>query len=293
MNGNGIPYRLLGGIRFYDRREISLVINILKVLLNNDLIAFSRSAVTLIEGFGRQSASDVIDKSAENNEHVLLTLSKLSEERGKFNKPAVHDFVLKMSVVSEHLKKEGKLSSVIEKIVELFKMYDYWKNQEVDENILADRLDNINGLVSITRMFEENYDENDKQVFPDFLETTQLRDDSESEERETVKLMTVHKSKGMEFPYVFVAAVSEGVFPSGMALRTDDEKSIEEERRLFYVACTRAKDRLFLSYSQYPYGKYGKQMERSRFLDEVEGCFKEIRKQNYGGYGYQPKKKWH
>ena len=277
MNGNGIPYTLLGGVRFYDRREISLIINILRVLLNNDYIAFSRATVSLISGFGRQSASNIIDKAIADNKKAMSVLQNLSKSDKKYAKKPVQEFVATMADVNKKIREKNKLSDIIQYIINAFKMEDYWKTEEVESTVANDRLENMSGLIDIARMFEENYEEGDTTVFPDFLETTHLRNDENDNDKETVKLMTVHKSKGMEFTHVFVAAVTEGVFPSNMSIKTGDEGSIEEERRLFYVACTRAKDRLYLTYSQYPYGKgsYGVPMKRSRFLNEVERCFLE------------------
>ena len=156
-----------------------------------------------------------------------------------------------------------------EQVDRILKKSGYWAMLELDDSEMArKRKENLNEFLSLSR----NYYEKDRsRNLEDFLRDLRLLSDQDDlEEANQVKMMTVHAAKGLEFEAVFVAGVEEEIFPHYRNLISGDLEDIEEERRLFYVAMTRASDRLFLTYSKQR-KKFGeiKEMMGSRFLDEI------------------------
>lgn len=255
---NSVPYEIIGGIRFYDRKEVKDVLAYLK-LLNNpfDSVSFERIVNTPRRGVGPKTLGDL-------NEYRLVTgkdyFETLSDIGTKSAKKFGEDFIRIREVMND-----VPLSELVDIVLE---KSEYLKELKVSKNPEDEsRVQNVYEFVSYVKEYEEK---NPESEFSEMLnEISLLSDIDQSKEEDKVVLMTVHSSKGLEFRNVFVVGLEEGLFPSRMSM--EDEKDVEEERRLFYVALTRARDRLFLTSadSRMIYGQtiYSK---NSRFLEEIK-----------------------
>ncbi len=266
---NSIPYEIIGGIRFYDRKEVKDVLAYLK-LLNNpfDSVSFERIVNTPRRGVGPKTLGDL-------NEYRLVTgkdyFETLSDIGTKSAKQFGEDFIKIREVMND-----VSLSELVDIVLE---KSEYLKELKVSNNPEDEsRVQNVYEFVSYVKEYENKNPESELSEM--LNEISLLSDIDQSKEEDKVVLMTVHSSKGLEFRNVFVVGLEEGLFPSRMSM--EDEKDVEEERRLFYVALTRARDRLFLTSadSRMIYGQtiYSK---NSRFLDEIKD-FVEIEDETLG-----------
>lgn len=255
---NSIPYEIIGGIRFYDRKEVKDVLAYLK-LLNNpfDSVSFERIVNTPRRGVGPKTLGDL-------NEYRLVTgkdyFETLSDIGTKSAKQFGEDFIKIREVMND-----VSLSELVDIALE---KSEYLKELKVSKNPEDEsRVQNVYEFVSYVKEYENKNPESELSEM--LNEISLLSDIDQSKEEDKVVLMTVHSSKGLEFRNVFVVGLEEGLFPSRMSM--EDEKDVEEERRLFYVALTRARDRLFLTSadSRMIYGQtiYSK---NSRFLEEIK-----------------------
>lgn len=255
---NSVPYEIIGGIRFYDRKEVKDVLAYLK-LLNNpfDSVSFERIVNTPRRGVGPKTLGDL-------NEYRLVTgkdyFETLSDIGTKSAKKFGEDFIRIREVMND-----VPLSELVDIVLE---KSEYLKELKVSKNPEDEsRVQNVYEFVSYVKEYEEKNPESELSEM--LNEISLLSDIDQSKEEDKVVLMTVHSSKGLEFRNVFVVGLEEGLFPSRMSM--EDEKDVGEERRLFYVALTRARDRLFLTSadSRMIYGQtiYSK---NSRFLEEIK-----------------------
>lgn len=255
---NSVPYEIIGGIRFYDRKEVKDVLAYLK-LLNNpfDSVSFERIVNTPRRGVGPKTLGDL-------NEYRLVTgkdyFETFSDIGTKSAKQFGEDFIKIREVMND-----VSLSELVEIVLE---KSEYLKELKVSKNPEDEsRVQNVYEFVSYVKEYENKNPESELSEM--LNEISLLSDIDQSKEEDKVVLMTVHSSKGLEFRNVFVVGLEEGLFPSRMSM--EDEKDVEEERRLFYVALTRARDRLFLTSadSRMIYGQtiYSK---NSRFLEEIK-----------------------
>ena len=255
---NSVPYEIIGGIRFYDRKEVKDVLAYLKFLNNPfDSVSFERIVNTPRRGVGPKTLGDL-------NEYRLVTgkdyFETLSDIGTKSAKKFGEDFIRIREVMND-----VPLSELVDIVLE---KSEYLKELKVSKNPEDEsRVQNVYEFVSYVKEYEEKNPESELSEM--LNEISLLSDIDQSKEEDKVVLMTVHSSKGLEFRNVFVVGLEEGLFPSRMSM--EDEKDVEEERRLFYVALTRARDRLFLTSadSRMIYGQtiYSK---NSRFLEEIK-----------------------
>ncbi|WP_372637306.1 ATP-dependent helicase, partial [Fodinibius sp.] len=263
----GVPYQLVGGLSFYQRKEIKDVLAYLTLLINPD---DDTNLIRIINepsrGIGNKSLHDLMAQARARN----LSLWRVLENVGEIDlyKPAeksVREFVSMINELKEDLKNGKKLINITKKLLE---RSGYMKSL-VEENSPKSmtRRENILELQNAISYFEKN---NNNASLSSFLQEISLITDTDKydEEKPAVTMMTVHAAKGLEFPVVFVVGLEEELFPVGS--RDSEEVNIEEERRLFYVAITRAEEVLFFSHCRSRY-KYGEEQRkrRSRFLDEV------------------------
>ncbi|MDX1619086.1 MAG: UvrD-helicase domain-containing protein [Balneolaceae bacterium] len=268
MRRKGIAYQLVGGLSFYQRKEIKDILAYLTLLSNpDDDTNLMRIINEPSRGIGNKSLHE-LNSQARSEQKSLWEVLKNVEEVDLY-KPAqnsVEAFVDMIVELKRDLKKGADLTSVTQKLLE---KSGYMKNL-VEENSpkAMTRRENILELQNAISYYEKS---NDNPSLGNFLQEISLITDTDKydEEKPAVTLMTVHAAKGLEFPVVFVVGLEEDLFPVGS--RNYEEVNIEEERRLFYVAITRAEKDLFFSYcrSRYKYGEE-KQRMRSRFLDEVD-----------------------
>ena len=254
----GIPYKVVGGTRFYDRREVKDAVAYLRVLTNpSDEVSIKRVLNMPKRGVGDTSVSRLDEFARQENISFFEALRR-AEEAGVSGaaRRGIESFVAVIEEVStqEEQGPGGLLEAVMEKS-------GYRSEFESDDSVeAAGRLENLDELVSSAREFAK---------VDEFLEQVSLVADSDDlGDDEKVVLMTMHAAKGLEFPVVFIVGVEEGLFPHSRALV--DPQELEEERRLAYVGITRARERLFLTHAwsrqQFGSTQYN---PPSRFLDEI------------------------
>ena len=268
MVRKGIPYRLFGGVRFYERKEIRDILSYLKVLANpNDTIALRRIINVPKRGIGETSLDKLAAFAQEQGISLYGALSRLDEITTLKTRAAkFRDFY----EMFEHLRVDAGALSVAELLDAVIKRTGYLQilMAEGTEEALS-RIQNLDEFVNKAAEYDQNNPEGD---LAGFLEEVALVADIDSyeESEEAVALMTLHSAKGLEFPFVFIIGMEEGIFPGYRAVMYGGEKEIEEERRLCYVGITRAKEELFLTHAknrmQHGITQYN---PPSRFLKEI------------------------
>ncbi|MBA2248988.1 MAG: UvrD-helicase domain-containing protein [Chitinophagaceae bacterium] len=267
-----IAYRIYGGISFYQRKEIKDFLSYLRVVVNpGDEEALKRIINFPARGIGKTSVEKAILFANQNNISFWNVLERASEFGYRATTlEVINNFVIMIKMFQSELEKKnaydlaiivGKSTAIIK---ELF-------NDKTTEGLA--RYENIQELLNSIKEFTETPTEDgellDKSLGSYLQQITLLTDaDDNKSNDDVVKLMTIHAAKGLEFPVVFVGGLEETLFPSAMSINTREE--LEEERRLFYVAITRAKHRLWLTYANTRY-RFGNltQNEPSRFIDEL------------------------
>src|SRR5665213_1487561 len=267
-----IAYRIYGGISFYQRKEIKDFLSYLRVILNpEDEEALKRIINFPARGIGKTSVEKAVLYANENNISMWNVLERASGFGYKANTlEVINNFVIMIKMFQSELQKKNAydLSILVGKntgvVKELF-------NDKTTEGLA--RYENIQELLNSIKEFTETPTEDgellDKSLGSYLQQITLLTDaDDNKGESDVVKLMTIHAAKGLEFPVIFVGGLEETLFPNAMSINTREE--LEEERRLFYVAVTRAKQKLWLTYANTRY-RFGNltQNDPSRFIDEL------------------------
>jgi len=276
-----IAYRIYGGLSFYSRKEIKDLLAYYRLVINpNDEEALLRTINYPKRGIGKTSI-EKLQVLAHQNKLSLWSVIEQIHNVNNFPKATsakIADFVTMIKSFMADLDKKNayELADHIAKSSGIFKELSAARDD--DEGVM--RFENIEELLSGLKEFSE--DESDEvdadnsiRTLEEFMQDIALytdSDDKNKEESNAVTLMTIHAAKGLEFPYVFIVGLEENLFPSMMSLNS--RADIEEERRLFYVAITRAEKRLFLSYAQSRY-KWGnlQYSEPSRFISELKPEF--------------------
>ena len=269
----GIPYTIYGGISFYQRKEIKDIVAYLRLIVNPaDEEALKRIINYPARGVGKTTIDRLVLSANENNISMWEVLEKANDfgfRAGTFT--ALQDFVTMIKSFASMLTRQnayevafhvGKQTGLVK---ELF-------NDKSTEGV--NRYENIQELLNSIKEWTESPDNEDGELVDKSLasylqQITLLTDaDEKDPDADTVKLMTIHAAKGLEFSCVFAAGLEEMLFPNAMAINTREE--LEEERRLFYVVITRAKQRLWITYANTRY-RFGQlvQNEPSRFIEEV------------------------
>lgn len=256
-----IPYKIIGGVRFYDRKEVKDVLAILKLIVNfHDRISLDRICRNVLSGIGPASLEKVhtflnqsenYDATARGRQNALLDAGLLDALSGK----AKNNFARLQNFLRD-LDMTLKPAEIIEKVIHYFGLAELVQDGTPSGD---ERAENLNTMIGNAAEFES---------LDDFLaEATLMSSADEQTSTNFVTLMTIHAAKGLEFPAVFLVGLEEGLFPSS---RSDDEDSIEEERRLAYVGMTRARKLLILTYagSRFSNGQRSYNMP-SRFLMEL------------------------
>ena len=271
LRKKNIPYRVYGGLSFYQRKEIKDVLAYLRLLINSeDEQAFKRIINLPARGIGQTTLNKITIEAKKLNVSdysFIKDFSKSTEILNSSTKNKLLDFVIML----ESLKVNTENMNVFDVTKEVLKqsgLYNLYKKDESLEGV--NRIQNIEELLNGIKDFVDNNEFEDKSV-SSFLQNIALAtdQDNEDDDRNKVSLMTIHLAKGLEFPYVYIVGLEENLFPSAMNLNSRNE--LEEERRLFYVALTRAEKKVFLSYvlSRYRWGKLV-DSEQSRFINEIK-----------------------
>ena len=245
LRRENIPYKIVGGLKFYERKEIKDIVAYLRLIQNsNDNLSLKRIINEPKRGIGKTSL-DNIEKLSETNGISMYEIIKKSDEYG-LNRVFLNsrEFI---NVIEDLKSKKDKLT-VSELIKNTLKNTGYTKALELEKTIEAEnRIANLDEFLTVAIEFEEEFAENS---LSEFLEGITLSSDLDNveETEESVTLMTLHSAKGLEFPVVFLVGMEEGIFPGYQSMM--EPKELEEERRLCYVGITRAKENLFLTCSK-------------------------------------------
>lgn len=270
-----IPYRLLGGIRFYERKEIKDVLSYLKVLSNPaDTIAIKRIINVPKRGLGDASIEKVENFANENNMSFYEALSHIDEiTELKTRAKKFKEFYEVMTEIEKDAN-ELSVSELIESVLNKTGYVQLLQDEGTDEAL--SRIENIDEFVSKAVEYEKSTDEPSLREFLEDIALVADIDNYEPDE-DTVVLMTMHSAKGLEFPYVFIVGMEEGMFPTYRVMQYGTNEDMEEERRLCYVAITRAKEELFITQAksrmQHGITQYN---APSRFLKEIPAELIEI-----------------
>ncbi len=242
----GIPYRVLAGLRFYDRKEIKDIIAYLRLIHNTaDSVSLGRIINEPKRGIGATTLSHA-QEIAESMNTSIYSVIKDANLYGDLMRTAVK---LKDFTAMIDMLRQAKDSMRITDFVEFVLEKSTYRQSLVLENSIEaqSRLENLDEFMSVVKEYENSTEE---PSLADFLENISLISDIDNydEEQSAVVLMTIHSAKGLEFPVVFIAGMEEGLFPGTRSMV--DEEELEEERRLCYVAITRAKEVLYLTKAQ-------------------------------------------
>jgi ATP-dependent DNA helicase UvrD/PcrA len=285
-----VPYRIYGGLSFYKRKEIKDLLAYFRLTINpNDEEAFKRIVNVPVRGIGKTTIERLTVAASEKEQSIWTLVNNLSQDAVGLNSGTVarvSDFVTMIRSFQVKLKVDNAydLASHISASTGLLRELYTDKTPEG-----LSRYENIqellNGIKEFTETGRSITPKGDEDVFTDstirtldmFMQDISLLTDADDEENkndDTVSLMTVHAAKGLEFPAVYVVGLEENLFPSMLSMNSRED--LEEERRLFYVAITRARQQLTISYANTRY-KWGNLIncEPSRFLEEINPEFME------------------
>lgn len=264
-----IPYKIVGGVRFYDRKEIKDILAILKIIVNDrDMVSLERVAHNVLSGVGEASLKKIFGFFDQNKtEHPLLDPNLVDALSPKAKKGilCLVDFI-------KQTNQSDVPSKIIENAIAHFKLKEILEDGTPSGD---DRIANLAVLIDNAMVYN---------TLEDFLADTALMSSAdESSAKNSVTLMTLHAAKGLEFPVVFLVGLEDGLFPSA---RSEKESDLEEERRLAYVGMTRAMQELFLTYakSRFSFGGRNYSMP-SRFLLELG--YDPYGSNDYGDSDYQ------
>lgn len=260
-----IPYKMIGGLKFYERKEIKDVIAYLRLIHNQaDNLSLGRIINEPKRGIG-QTSMEKIETIAETNGISMYEVIKHAEQYG-LNKVFINSREFINTIEDLSSKKDEMLISELTK--EVLNKTGYMKALELENTAQAEsRIENLNEFLTVAMEFEE---ENAENSLAEFLESITLSSDIDGMEdkEDSVTLMTLHSAKGLEFPVVFLVGMEEGLFPSYRSI--GEQRELEEERRLCYVGITRAKEYLFLTCAKQRTIFGSTSLNKiSRFLEEI------------------------
>lgn len=292
LRRKNIPYKIYGGLSFYQRKEVKDLIAYFRLTINpNDEEAIKRVINYPARGIGDTTIEKISVSAINNQKSIWEVISNLNQFNVDLNngiRTKIGNFVAMIQSFSTQLQLKNafdlgnEIASTSGILKELF-------SDRTPEGI--SRYENIQELLNGLKEFTETQNELEEDVtprgLPEFLQDVALltnADNEKEEEKDKVTLMTIHSAKGLEFPYVYVVGLEENLFPSQMALTS--RADLEEERRLFYVAVTRAEKNLVLSFASSRY-KWGSLQfsEPSRFISEIDDAFLDFQfSQNTSSY---------
>lgn len=271
-----VPYRIFGGMSFYQRKEIKDFVAYLRLVVNNnDEEALKRIINYPARGIGQTTIDRLILYAGQNDLsfwEVIQRVREFPELRAAASK--INDFAIMIQSFGELRKSHNayELTAYVAKATGLLKFLNEDKTIEG-----ISRYENMVALLNGIKEFVEDDTNELEKTLENYLQDIALLTDADKDDpnADKVTLMTIHGSKGLEFPVVFIGGMEENLFPSQMSL--GNRKELEEERRLFYVALTRAEKKIYLSYATSRF-KFGTLLpcEPSRFLDEIDKEFLDI-----------------
>jgi len=288
-----IPYRIYGGLSFYQRKEIKDVLCYLRLIINpKDEEALMRVINYPARGIGNTTLEKLTVAANHYKRSVFEILEHLDKIDLKLNsgtKNKLQDFVIMIKSFQVINENQDALF-LTDHVTKKTGLFQELKKDGTPEGIT--RIENIEELLNGIKDFIEGQKEIDgaRGALSEFLEDVALATDLDNDtgDDDRVALMTIHLAKGLEFPHVFIVGLEEDLFPSAMSLSSRSD--LEEERRLFYVALTRAENQAYLTYAQSRY-RWGKLIdsEPSRFIEEIDSAYLEyLNPENTSNYKYKP-----
>ena len=280
-----IPYKIVGGINFYSRREIKDVLSYLKTIDNGkDDLAVRRIINVPKRGIGLTTINRIQESAAARGIGFYDALSAPDLIPGIGRSASKLD---SFAALIEYFKGRSEESGVTDLLTEVIEKTGYTESLEADDpEELEARVQNIDELVSKAAVYEESCsDRGERPTLSGFLEEVALVADIDSvaEDRDYVILMTLHSAKGLEFPHVYLAGMEDGLFPSYMSISGDDPEELEEERRLCYVGVTRPEEKLTLTCARMRLVRGERQYNSmSRFIKEMPSALIDTGKREGG-----------
>ena len=247
-----IPYRIYGGLRFYERLEIKNAMSFLKVIFNpHDNPSFERSIANPPRGIGAKTLIKIRNKANENNLSYVQASAKMLDE-GSIGSRGAAGLRSYLKLLIDHGEQLDKtpLSDLLDSIIRSSGLIQHHEKEPGEKG--KTRIENLEELITAAKNFEQSFDKDKtiKEISESFLDTVSL-DAGETQAGEfddAVQLMTLHSAKGLEFPMVFMTGLEETLFPHGRSMESPNQ--LEEERRLCYVGITRAMKKLYLTYAE-------------------------------------------
>jgi DNA helicase II / ATP-dependent DNA helicase PcrA len=269
LRRSNLPYRVFGGLRFYDRAEVKDLLAYLRVIANpEDDVSLLRIINTPARGIGKTTIERLTDAASRAGTSVDAALRAAGDDpaHNAATKKKLEAFLQLMAAVRAFAEQQSSPAEISRHVLDVTGYAEALRAEDTPE---ADsRLENIGEVLSSMEQYEAD---TETPSLTEFLETVTLETDADRKTLDSaITLMTVHAAKGLEFPAVFVAGLEEEMFPRLRPGAEDEHEELEEERRLAYVAFTRARERLFMSYANTRrlYGDL-KLRRRSRFIDEA------------------------
>ena len=271
LNGRGMPYVIYGGFRFFERAEIKDMVAYLRIIVNpDDDAAFERTINNPPRGIGQKTIDIIRNIAKENNLSLWRTIKLFENVASKDITPRVKSALSNYINIIENISKclnELSLDQILIRIYKDSNLKVYFSEQKGEESI--SKQENIEELFVTAENFIKNNIDSEN-IIDDFLDNAALEagDYQSKLDEDPIQLMTIHSAKGLEFPVVFLTGLEEGIFPNEN--RNSGNDFLEEERRLCYVAITRAMKLLYITYAnaRYLHGSYNYLMP-SRFISEI------------------------
>lgn len=281
-----IKYKIIGGLSFYQRKEIKDVLAYMRFVLNqNDEASFRRIINLPKRGIGDSTVDKIIVAANDHGISIWEVIQNAGSFLGGRAAGPIEDFVNMIKRFAIEVGRKDAYDAAFEIAKGSGLLRELYEDKTVEG---LSRHENVQELLNAIKEYVDDPEKTDKSLGA-FLQDVSLvtgQDEDKDKDPEKVTLMTIHMAKGLEFKYVYIVGLEEDLFPSQMMLSSRAE--LEEERRLFYVAITRAQKRLFLSYAltRYRFGRL-KNCEPSRFLDDVDQRFIKV-SSKFSGYESTP-----
>lgn len=258
---DNIPYEIYGGVKFYQRMEIQDILAYLKVIAYNDDISLKRIINTPRRKFGRNKLNFLLSIYEKGSYKTIYDALLSNIENDAFKGSDINNFISSIEEIKNSIDKLS-IGEIVEETCFKTGYEEYIRSLGDNE-----RLENLSEFKRIANEFEDNFGE--KLTLNEFLQQISLQTSADEQDfKNKVKLMTIHTAKGLEFPIVFIVGLTEGIFPSSRTIEERKQLGLEEERRLCYVAITRAKEKLYLMESEGLSNNYLSKYP-SRFLEEI------------------------
>ncbi len=266
---SNIPYTMVGGQKFYDRKEIKDLLSYLRVIANsNDDISLQRIINVPKRGVGPSSVEKIQTYAVQNNISMFDALGEV--DFIGLSKKVTQECISFYEMI-QNLIKEQEFLEISEIVEEVLVKSDYRDMLDREQTLESrSRLENLDEFMSVPKDYEENTPLEEQSLINFLTDLSLVADIDEADTESGVTLMTMHSAKGLEFPIVFIMGMEESLFPHIRAIKSDDDHEMEEERRICYVAITRAEETLYITNAttRMLFGRSQSNMP-SRFLKEI------------------------